>query len=200
MTPCDGGDRCRNCAGKWEGSGNCPRCYAWDALDGAIAAFDMEGAARRVVHGLKYRYIEALAATMAHAVARLPTAGSFDIAYPVPLHRSRERGRGFNQAALILSGLGWNPGPGSLERIRRTGTQVGLRPAERRANVSGAFRYAGPPLDGLRAVLVDDVVTTGATANECARVLKDYGARSVRIAVFARANYDHSPGAAIPDW
>lgn len=199
MTPCSQGGRCPNCSGRWEDGGNCPRCFAWDALDGAITAFDLEGSARRVVHGLKYRYVEALAGVMSKSMAKLPPAASFDIAYPVPLHRSRQRRRGFNQAALILNRIGWDGGPGRLERIRKTGTQVGMRHAERRANVRGAFRYTGPALDGLNVILVDDVVTTGATANECARVLKDHGARTVRIAAFARANYDHTVDAPILD-
>lgn len=199
MVPCSTGARCPNCLARWEGSGNCPRCFSWDALDGAVAAFDLEGAARRVVHGLKYRFVQPLAAVMAAGVRETPGVGAFDVAYAVPLHRSRERRRGFNQAELILGHLSWDRGPGRLERVRKTGAQVGMRHAERRANVRGAFRYTGPPLTGLHALLVDDVVTTGATANECARVLKDLGARSVRILAFARANYDHTVDAPIED-
>lgn len=199
LSPCSEGPRCPNCSARWDGGGNCPRCFTWDALDGAIAAFDMEGTARRVVHGLKYRYVQSLAATMSEQMAELPAAGAFDAAYAVPLHRSRERRRGFNQAELLLARLGWERGPGSLARIRKTDTQVGMRLHERRSNVGGAFRYKGPRLAGLNVVLIDDVVTTGATANECARVLKDFGARSVRIVAFARANYDPAANAPIPD-
>ncbi len=152
----------------------------------------MEGAARRVVHGLKYRYVDSLAAPMAARLRPLGQECGFDVAYAIPLHRSRRRKRGFNQAEVLLDHLGWRPGTGSLERVRKTDTQVGLRLHERRSNVSGAFRYRGPGLSGLSVALVDDVVTTGATANECARVLKDFGAHSVRVLAFARANY--APG------
>jgi len=108
--------------------------------------------------------------------------------YPVPLHRSRVRRRGYNQSEQLLVRAGFEPGPGAIERTLKTRSQVGLSLADRRANVSGAFRYRGPELRGLVAVLVDDVITTGSTANECARVLKDHGARAVYVAGFARAD------------
>jgi len=190
LVPCSVGPRCENCSGRWGGQGNCPRCFAWDALDGAIVAVDMEGAARRIVHALKYRYVDSLAGPMAARIGGLRETRPFDAAFAVPLHRSRERRRGFNQAESLLGHLGWPAGHGTLERVRKTDTQIGLGLRERRTNVSGAFRYRGPELAGLAIALVDDVVTTGATANECARVLKDFGARSVHIYAFARANCD----------
>jgi ComF family protein len=201
MVPCSDGQRCPNCCGRWQGDGNCPRCFTWDALDGALAAVDMEGAARKVVHGLKYRYIQSLAPIMAARMASLaPATGSFDLAFPVPLHRSRIRQRGFNQAELLLRLLAWPEGEGALERIRKTDAQVGLRLGERRSNVAGAFRYSGPSLRGASVALLDDVITTGATANECARVLRDYGARSVKLYAFARAHYPTSRDEPIDEW
>jgi ComF family protein len=193
------GSRCPNCLGLWEGGGSCPRCFPWEALDGAAAAVDMEGAARRVVHGLKYRGIRALAALMAGAMEPLAASHPVDAVLAVPLHRSRLRSRGFNQAEVLLDRLGWPVAEGRLVRRRKTSTQVGLRLRERRTNVAGAFSYAGPPLNGLRLGLVDDVITTGATANECARVLRDHGARSVTAFAFARANYDPSRNDPISD-
>jgi len=162
-------------------------------------AVDLEGVARRIVHAFKYRYVDSLAGPMAVRIGRLRDTRPFDVTFAVPLHRSRQRKRGFNQAEALLDTLGWPAGPGILERVRKTGTQVGLGLRERRTNVAGAFRYRGPELAGLAVALVDDVVTTGATANECARVLKDFGARSVHIYAFARANHDPESDSGIDD-
>ena len=198
MSPCSAGKRCPNCCASWDGEHNCPRCFGWDALDGASVAVDMAGAARKVVHGLKYRYIRSLAPVMARQIDRMPSG--FDVAFAIPLHRSRLRQRGFNQAQVILELLAWPAGEGKLERVRKTDTQVGMDIGQRRANIAGAFAYTGPSLQGMSVALIDDVVTTGATANECARVLRDYGARAVRIYAFARTNYDPAPGLPIDEW
>lgn len=141
------------------------------------------------MHGLKYRGVRPLATRMAEGMASLRESTSFDVAVPVPLHRSRSRQRGFNQSELILERLGWERPEGRLRRTRNTGHQVGKHQAERRSNVAGAFAYEGPSLAGLTVALVDDVVTTGATVNECARVLRDYGARRVFAFAYARASY-----------
>ena len=77
------------------------------ALDGVRAAFEMEGAARKAVHELKYRFVRSLAPLMAGHMQTLREIVEFDVALEVPLHRSRERQRGFNQAALLLDQLGW---------------------------------------------------------------------------------------------
>ncbi|MGE5594611.1 MAG: double zinc ribbon domain-containing protein [Hyphomicrobiales bacterium] len=189
LPPATGEGRCPNCAAAWDGPLNCPRCLGW-VLEGASAAFEMDGPARRVVHGLKYRRVRPLVPLMARHMQPLRTLRSFDVAYAVPLHRSRVRDRGFNQAELLLAELQWPAGPGTLARVRRTPTQVGQHLQERRRNVDGAFAYEGPPLSGLRVALLDDVITSGATVNECARVLLDAGARAVVAFAFARASYD----------
>lgn len=150
----------------------------------------MDGAARRAVHELKYRYARTLAPIMARSMAGLCDREPIDAAFPVPLHRSRQRERGFNQSELLLSHLGWPGAPGLLVRRRKTAQQVGMGPGERRNNVSGAFAYEGPELEGLVIAVIDDVVTTGATIDECAVVLKDHGARQVFGMGFARASYD----------
>lgn len=190
LEPANGAGRCPNCSARWDETGNCPRCFGWQALDGVRASFEMVGAARKVVHGLKYRGVRSLAERMAEGMEALREATPFDVAVPVPLHRSRERQRGFNQAELILERLEWPRPAGRLRRIRNTPHQVGKHQAERRSNVSGAFAYEGPSLAGLTVAIVDDVVTTGATVNECARVLRDYGARRVFGIAYARASYD----------
>lgn len=190
MEPATGAGRCRNCSSRWAGDDNCPRCYHLQHLDGVRAAVEMGGSARRVVHALKYRGVQSLAAFMATHVSPLREHHAIDAAFPVPLHRTRVRSRGFNQSALILSALDWPRHVGELRRVRRTETQVGLHLGERRANVSGAFRYEGPALSGLTVAIIDDVVTTGATANECAAILREHGARYVYAFAFARASYD----------
>lgn len=189
MSP-DPASRCKNCTAEWAEESNCPRCYFWDSIDIAISAYPMKDIARSVVHGLKYSYIESLAPVMAIQIGRLLEARPGAIVLPVPLHRSRLRQRGFNQAELILRSAGWVPGEGSLTRIRKTESQVGKRARDRVHNVGGAFAYEGPELTGITVVLVDDVITTGATANECARVVRDHGAERVIAIAYARASYD----------
>lgn len=159
----------------------------------------MEGVARQLVHAIKYRGVRDLAPLMASRMQPLRERHSFDVAVAVPLHRSRERHRGFNQAAEMLRAVDWPPIEGRLVRVRRTDTQVGMKPGERRANISNAFAWRGPPLAGLSVAVVDDVITTGATANECARVLKENGARRVVALAFARANYEPAGDVAIAD-
>lgn len=160
------------------------------SLEGVRVAFEMAGPARELVHELKYRYVRAAAPVMARHMAALREDTPFDLALAVPLHPSRKRHRGFNQAEDLLKALEWPVAIGRLDRIRRTERQVGMDLGERRSNVSGAFAFQGEPLDGLTVAIVDDVVTTGATANACAQVLRDHGARHVYAFAFARKSYD----------
>jgi ComF family protein len=123
--------------------------------------------------------------------------GEADVIVPVPLHRFRLWRRRFNQAMALgrvaagASGLPCDPF--LLERTKRTTSQVGLTRAQRRENLQGAFRVppeARPRLTGKRVLLVDDVLTTGSTANACARVLVRAGAASVDVLAFARVVTD----------
>jgi ComF family protein len=169
---------------------NCPRCAWWDpGLDGCLAPFEMDRIARRAIHRYKYGPCPELAGILAPFIQPSLVPATFDAAVAVPLHRRRERERGFNQAQRLLDHLELPPIPGSLERYRYTSHQVGRGEDARRRGVGGAFRYRGPTLEGLRIALVDDVVTTGATARECAITLKDFGARSVTVIALARASY-----------
>ncbi len=201
MQPATGAGRCPFCAAAWTGSLNCPRCaHMVSRLDGVRAAFEMEGAARALVHALKYEGVRDAANRMAPLMSALAVSERADVAFAVPLHRSRHRRRGFNQSELLLSALGWNRGEGRLTRNRPTKTQVGMHLGERLSNVAGAFAYEGPKLAGLTVGLIDDVVTTGATATECAAVLREHGARRVVAFAFTRASYDPSrPTTPIPD-
>jgi len=110
---------------------------------------------------------------------------------PVPLHPTRERERGFNQASLLSGLLSAQTSIRSqrvLERVRYTTTQTALDRSERMENLHNAFRLRkNADVRGLRVLLIDDVLTTGSTLSECARVLKRAGAISVHAATAARA-------------
>ena len=115
-----------------------------------------------------------------------------DLLVPVPLHWTRLFGRRFNQAAILaqaIRAVGGPPvGADWLVRHRRTPSQGLMGPAARARNVRGAFALRrGRSVDGKRVVLIDDVLTTGATAEECARILRREGAASVDVLVLARA-------------
>ena len=116
-----------------------------------------------------------------------------DMVVPVPLHRSRLLSRRFNQAAELARPLCKKTGPvfapTLLRRVRRTRSQVGLGPAERQANVKGAFEVSTrekASVVGRRVLLVDDVYTTGATVGSAVRTLRRAGAKEVDVLVFAR--------------
>jgi ComF family protein len=148
-----------------------------------------------VIHELKYRGRRRVATRLANALLQDPSARALvegcDILVPVPLHPRRLRERGFNQAALIARELGRRTrrpcGEGVLVRRKDTSPQTGLTAAERRRNVDGAFavRRRGQ-VAGHVVTLVDDVLTTGATARACARTLRASGAQQVRLLSVAR--------------
>ncbi|HEV2839887.1 MAG TPA: ComF family protein [Chthoniobacterales bacterium] len=165
-------------------------------FDSAVAAYRSRGLVRKLVHEFKYaqqrhlRYplAEWLGETMSDPRLR---GLRFDLLVPVPLHPARERERGFNQAALLaelLSGKIGVPLRPVLERIRYTSTQTAHDRAERMQNLHDAFRLRKKAdVRQLRVLLIDDILTTGSTLSECARVLKEAGAISVHAATAARA-------------
>lgn len=115
---------------------------------------------------------------------------SFNLVVPVPLHKDRLRERGYNQALQLARQVGARlkmpVAPELLRRVRATATQQGLDAVARKSNIRGAFTVTAP-LTGRQLLLVDDVLTTGATARECARVLRAAGAAAVEVAVLGRA-------------
>lgn len=173
----------------------CARCLADPPPFAARAAFAYDGLARELVLALKHGGREHLARAMARQM-RGAAADWLDGAavVPVPMHASRLRTRGFNQAgwlARALSPAGWLPD--ALRRTRDTGSTRGLTRAGRSRAVQGAFAVppaARPLLAGRNAVLVDDVLTTGATARACARALRRAGVAQVRVLVYARTVRD----------
>ena len=110
---------------------------------------------------------------------------------PVPLHSARQRDRGFNQAESLGAGvarsLGLRLDSGILHRVRSTPPQTGLSHSARRRNVQGAFEVRGRSVRGQSLLLVDDVMTTGATAHACSQRLKQAGAKKVLVLTLARA-------------
>ncbi len=161
-----------------------------------------QGDLRRLIHLLKYDGMEPLARPLASRLAALlAQAGPVEALLPVPLDRSRRRHRGFNQAELLARHLSRAAGvrleTRVLVRARRTEPQAGLTHHQRRDNVRGAFRVRRPELvAGRNIALVDDVITTGATAAACARALKQAGAARVVVLALARARL--GPGVLAP--
>jgi ComF family protein len=150
---------------------------------------EYDGALRSIVHALKYDGRRSLARRLG-ALMRERGAELLDgaaCAIPVPLHASRRRHRGFNQAADLAAHVGL-PVVAAIKRVRATATQAGLPAAQRHRNVRDAFAItaAGRALAGTIVVVVDDVSTTGATLDSCARVLKEAGVREVRALTAAR--------------
>ncbi|MBI2402936.1 MAG: ComF family protein [Gemmatimonadetes bacterium] len=171
--------------------GGCRFCAEWPAeLAWARSAVWLDHEAREMVHHLKYRGYQRLAPLMADLIARHAPRPQGGALAPIPLTRRRFRERGYNQAALIARALGraWNLPVHEelLTRRRDGGSQTALTPEERAANVAGAF--AAPPAGVARGVIiVDDVLTTGATLVAAAGALAGAGWRHIGAITFARA-------------
>jgi competence protein ComFC len=161
----------------------------------AVACYRSRGIVRDLLHRFKYQgefYLRhPLSEWLADGLADSRLASEkFDCLVPVPLHPVRERERQFNQAEELAKIVGRGTGTpvlDCLKRIRRTPTQTRFDRAERMENLRNAFKMReNRNVQGKHLVLVDDVFTTGSTADECARVLKNSGAKSVRVLTAAR--------------
>jgi ComF family protein len=158
----------------------------------AVARFE-DGPARMLVHRLKYSDRAEIARPIARWMARAGAdiLADADLLAPVPLHPLRLWRRRFNQAAMLARELARATGKpcdvGALLRVKATRSQVGLSRAQRAENLQGAFRVADrAAVKGRNVVLVDDVLTSGATANAASRALVRAGAKRVDVLVFAR--------------
>lgn len=154
------------------------------------------GVARSTIHAFKYRGVTGASGILADWIHQswqlvgLP----FDVAVPIPLHPVREAERGFNQAELLLRQLheryGWPVEFDGLLRQRATVAQIDLSAEQRRRNVADAFVASAAHVKGRRLLLLDDVVTTGATLNAAAQALQQAGADSVVAVCAAYATSD----------
>jgi ComF family protein len=168
----------------------------------ARAAVRYDDVARTLVHALKYQDRTDLAPAMGRWMARAggELLGEADVLVPVPLHWRRAWSRRYNQsgalARVIERQTGVKLATEALRRVRPTQQQIGLSRSQRATNVQGAFKVAAErksEIQGRRVVLVDDVLTSGATVDACARALLRAKAASVDVLVFARVVDPHKP-------
>jgi ComF family protein len=175
----------------------CPSCAGRTGLwfEGATAVCRFEGVAREMVHRLKYnrdmRAVDWMGRQLAERLKQMEWFSAVDVLQPVPLHWTRRIARRFNQSELLAHIIGRRCSKrmctGVLRRVRNTASQSVLQKPDREENVKGAFRVTREKkVKGRTILLVDDVMTTCATAAECARVLRKAGARRVYVAAFAR--------------
>ena len=180
----------------------CPACQeSRPHFMRAVAYGAYDGELRELIHLLKYEQVEPAAGVLgqmlADAIHKLRPIADSIVMVPVPLHRSKRRQRGFNHAELIARAA--LKGHASrceldadvLERTRPTVSQIGLTRPQRVENIRGAFRVRHlSRVAGRTVLLVDDVLTTGTTASECARILRKAGAEKVWVATVARTLKD----------
>jgi ComF family protein len=172
----------------------CPVCVGWQAsIDGIRAPFKFDGAIRRAIHQLKYNNLRAMAALLGSWLGDYLEAYPLpaEVLVPVPLHRKRLRERGYNQSRLLALELSRLSGlplvDDCLVKEHYTTPQARtLNVDERRSNVADAFVCRDLRLEGRAVLLIDDVATSGATLDACARALKAAGASSVWGLVLAK--------------
>jgi len=197
-TPLNAEFNCRTCRTPFlnrhplDETGQCALCrLGLNGFDEVYSAGAYEGTLRKLIHLFKFNGIQPLSRPLASfLVHTLPRDQRFDAIVPMPLHWRRRWQRGFNQSELLAREIArrWHvPVKNPVRRKRATAPQAGLTSAQRRKNVQGAFEAKRDArLDGLSIVLVDDVLTTGATASACARALKRAGAAHVSLITLAR--------------
>ncbi|WP_291993790.1 ComF family protein [Candidatus Accumulibacter sp. ACC003] len=183
--------RCRRCALPTANGESCGRCLAKPPhYDLTLAAFRYDFPLDKLIQSFKYGHRLVLGDYFGQQLAALAAASQADLIVPLPLHPSRLRGRGFNQALELARPVSkaWRTpiDARSCRRIRHTAAQADLPWRERAKNVRGAF-HCEADFTGQRLLLVDDVMTTGASLNELALTVKRCGAAQVTLLVLARA-------------
>jgi competence protein ComFC len=185
---------CKKC-GKPESSGGlCPACWGHEtAIDGIRSVFRFEGVVRRAIHELKYRNLKAISGCLAILMANYLKDNQVygEVLVPIPLHLRRLRERGYNQSSLLARELGklivLPVIDDSLRRLKDSLPQARTTTVEeRRRNVAKAFACRDDKLSGRGVILIDDVCTSGATLEACAKALKVAGAVSVWGLTLAR--------------
>jgi ComF family protein len=187
---------CVRCGDAVADSELCARCQISPLQINRIRSVAyFEGVLCRAMHWFKYRSRTVLAEPLGELMAAywMEHAMPIDVVVPVPLHASRLRERGYNQAALLAREMARRAGlvvdEQALVRQRATAPQVKLDVDQRRENVRAAFRCSSNGLAGKRVLLIDDVCTTGATLEACAIALVEGGARGVQALTLARARW-----------
>ena len=191
---------CRKCGVPLESGGE--HCFLCRGHRSGLAgiklvrsAFTFNPGLKSLIHAFKYRgrkgLAEPLGLDMAGAYDRHPELGAYKFALAVPLFKDKEQERGFNQSELLARVLARERKlfllEDAVERVRNTPTQTGLSKTGRHENMKGAFRVSKPELvKGRRILIVDDVATTLATADELARALMAAGAKGVAVFTLAR--------------
>jgi ComF family protein len=174
--------------------GRCSLCrLGMNGFDAAYSFGLYEKELRQLIHLFKYGRVQTLAKPLGRMLASaLPRDEQFDVLVPMPMHWLRRWQRGFNQAELLADELGRRTHlkvRNAVKRVHHKKAQAGLTNAKRRLNVAAAFRVRNvQAIQGRRVLLVDDVMTTGATASACARVLKRAGAAHVSLLTVGRVD------------
>jgi ComF family protein len=172
----------------------CPTCVSWQAnIDGIRSPFRFDGVTRQAIHQLKYRNLRTLAALLALLLNDYLVSNPLpvEVLVPVPLHRKRLRERGYNQSSLLARGLGKLHNLPVVDNclIRQRPSPPQARTSnveERKSNVADAFTCRDQRLQDKQVLLIDDVATSGATLDACAKALKEAGASSVWGLTLAR--------------
>lgn len=163
-------------------------------IKGVVIPFYYGGVSKALVHQLKYQHIKLAALPLSQAMAKAlqPQAPFIDALLPVPLHPKRQRQRGFNQAQVLGAYISQSTQVPLLEdallRSKNTRQQAKLNKAQRQKNVANAFMVERPDqIEGKNLLIIDDVLTTGATLTACAKLLKQKGAANLYIMAAAYA-------------
>ena len=176
---------CTNC---WERLGDSSTIETFISEQRILALYPYSTDVRKIIHNLKYRYKTHLAVNLGSSIGKIinedKNIRKWDLLIPIPLHKVKQRSRGFNQSELIAGAItevcSIEKDDSILIRHRYTRNQAALPMKERAANVKGAFSVVDKSkIEGKKIILVDDVITTGSTMLECIKTLKEASAKEV---------------------